>query len=341
MAGGYSFKEFSDGQRRNYDAAVQIYAAFLEALRETRAFKGGRHWKRIKGRDYLYQYFDRLGHGRSLGPRSLHTEELLAQFTRARQKAARGLRDVRLKLAEQSRFCRAALLQRVPRLTAKILGLLERHDLLRESLMVIGVSAVHAYEFAAGAFLQSPRNLDLFAGGLASLTLAGEVPVADLLSLLRKADRSFEAVPAREFRVVNRRGFLVRVLRPGMQTEEGLGGPGAALAAAPGHLSHLLSSPKFSQVVIGRDGSPVRMVVPDPRAFALNRLWLSELPGREEVRKARDRGLAGAVAELVLRYLPQYHFFHADLRRFPDEVVRHAADLAEGFDLAADLDVEY
>ncbi len=344
MEGSYAFKEFSDGQRHIYAAAVQTYEAFLEALGQIRPFRGGRHWKRIKGRDYLYQYFDRLGHGRSLGPRSPQTEELWAAFVQARQEATQRLRDRRLQLAEQARFCRAALLQRVPRLAVKILGLLGQHDLFKENLTVIGASAIHAYEFAAGVFLAGPQTLDLFAGARRSLTLAGDADPAGahFLSLLRKADRSFEILAdGQGLRAVNRRGYLVKVLRPWQQGPGLRSDRGEALPAEAANLHYLVASPRFSQVVIGRDGSPAVMVVPDPRAFALHRLWLSELPEREEAKRARDRLQAMAVAELVLRYLPQYHFFHADLRRFPGDVVRQAADLTEGYDSASDLDVEY
>ena len=341
MEGNYSFKEFSDAQRRLYDGAVLIYAAFLEAARQTRAFRGGVHWKNIKGRQYLYQYWDRHGHGRSLGPRSDHTEQFFDRFTRDRRAAAEHFQAQRRHLAEQARFCRAAWLPRVPRTAARILRQLEQHDFLGENLVVIGANAIHAYEFAAGVFLES-GTVDLFSGSSSRLTLAtdGEASLDALLGLLKKADRSFAAVRGEGFRLVNQRGYRVQVLRPWQQKAKGTRAEETGSAESY-NLHYLVASPKFSQVVIGQDGTPATMVVPDPRAFALHRLWLSEQPGREESQRARDRGQAGAVAELVLRYLPQYHFFHADLRRFPPEVVRQASHLAEGPDLATDLEVEY
>jgi hypothetical protein len=343
MATNYRFITFSPGQQRIYNGAVHLYAAYLEALRATRPFRGGMHWKKIKGRQYLYQYVDRYGHGRSLGPRAGTTEELLAEFNRARQAAAARLRDLRPQLTEQARFCRAALLHRVPRTVVRVLRQLEQHEVLKENVMVIGGNAIHAFEFAAGVFLESSETLDLLAISGGSLTLAThrQAPPAELLALLRKADRSFVASGGQGFRAVNRGGYLVQILSPGPQTTGVRGGAAETMGGAGGNLHYLLSSPKFSQVVIGKDGAPATMVVPDPRAFALHQLWLSEQAGREESQQARDLGLAMAVAQLVLGYLPQYHFFHADLRRFPDEVVRRAADLAAESDLATGLDVEY
>jgi hypothetical protein len=327
MEDPYFFKEFSDSQRRLYQAAVQVYAAFLEAAARTRRFRGGVHWKNIKGRQYLYQYVDRYGHGKSLGPRSPHTEELFARFTREKRQAAAQLVAPRGQLAEQARFCRAAWLQRVPKTAARILRCLEQQDFLGENFVVIGANAIHAYEFAAGVFLAS-GSVNLCPGPSNRLTLAtdGLTPREDLLGLLRKADRSFAAVQGEGFRAVSQRGYQVQVLEPWQPKVQGTGA-GEARSTEGHNLHYLVASPKFSQVVIGQDGAPAPMVVPDPRAFALHQLWLSEQDGREETQRVRDRGRAMAVADLVLRYLPQYHFFSADLRRFPPQVVRQAADL--------------
>jgi hypothetical protein len=340
MEEGYAFQEFTPGQQRTYAEALEVYAAFREAEKAIRAFRGGRHWKRIKGRDYLYQYFDRLGHGQSLGPRSPHTEALWAAFSKGRQAAAARLKEERRQLAEQARFCRAARLTRLPRLAAKILGLLGRREAGGEPLVVIDAHALYAYEFAAGAFLQGPRTADLLDQGGLGLTLFGDLPPDDLLALLLKADRSFALGASAGLTATNRQGFQVRILAPGTPAASPSESAAAARAAA-GNLSQLLAAPLFSQVVIGQDGLPVPMVVPDPRAFALHRLTLSELPGRDQGQRARDLELATALAALILRYLPQYHFFHADLRRFPAEVVPQAARLTGEPDLAGNLEVEY
>ena len=55
---------------------------------------------------------------------------------------------------------------------------------------------------------------------------------------------------------------------------------------------------KFHQVAIAQDGFPVPMVAPDPRLFALHKLWLAEQPDCEPVKKGRDRaqGKGGAEA---------------------------------------------
>ena len=88
MAAAYFFREFQENQQRTLDRAVEAYQAYLEALQASRPLKGGMHWKKVKGREYLYKYRDRYGHGSSLGPRSPHTERLWAEFGRQRREMA-------------------------------------------------------------------------------------------------------------------------------------------------------------------------------------------------------------------------------------------------------------
>ncbi len=66
------------------------------------------------------------------------------------------------------------------------------------------------------------------------------------------------------------------------------------------------------------------MVVPDPRAFALHKVWLSEQQEREPVKKQRDVRQGIAVSSLVIQYLPQYCFKTTELRMFPQDVVQAA-----------------
>ena len=64
------------------------------------------------------------------------------------------------------------------------------------------------------------------------------------------------------------------------------------------------------------------MVVPDPRAFALHRLWWSRREDRDEGKRARDLDQALVVASLVLRHLPQYDLSSSELDMFPQDLVR-------------------
>ncbi|MFI5330372.1 MAG: GSU2403 family nucleotidyltransferase fold protein [Desulfobaccales bacterium] len=333
MAGGSLYHELTEGQRQIYRTAAELYPAYLETLRRGLAFKGGMHWKKIRGREYLYRYRDRLGHGESLGPRSEQTERLFGDFTRRRQEVSARLRAQRLRLQEQARFCRAALIHRVPRAAILILRRLEQHDLGR-NLLVIGAAAIFAYEFAAGVFLSGAAGGARLADAQRRLTLAGEGKIAweELLRVLQQADRSFAALPGEGCLAANRDGFLVRLAksetrRPGRQKAVTVPGAREPLPPEAGHLQYLLAAPRFSQVVIGRDGGPATLTAPDPWAFALNQLWWSEQEDRDPATRGRERSQALAVAGLVLRYLPQYDFSPSELDMFPRDLGRNTEDV--------------
>ena len=190
-------------------------------------------------------------------------------------------------------------------------------------LPVIGPHALHAFEFAAEVFIAIPKNAPFWADSAKRLTLAAATPIPpDLLLLrLRQADRSFHPIPGEEFQAINKTGFLVRLKGPpGLRTPTRTGRFDASLPVVPvesGDLTALLSAPKFSQVVIGKRGTAATMTVPDPRSLALHQLWLSQQEDRDPARRRTDRVQAMALAELILRYLPQYDFFSSQLRLFP------------------------
>jgi hypothetical protein len=50
------------------------------------------------------------------------------------------------------------------------------------------------------------------------------------------------------------------------------------------------------------------MRVPDPRAFALHKAWLSGLETRETIKKPRDFEQARILARLVRESMPQFSF---------------------------------
>jgi hypothetical protein len=346
MGADYIFREFQESQHHTLNRAVEAYQAYLEAVEAGRPLQGGMHWKKIKGREYLYKYRDRFGHGKSLGPRSPHTEAIFREFGRQRREYAAQLDTRRQELAEAARFCRAALIHRVPDPVVRILRRFPPGDFAGVPLMVIDTHALYAFEFAAGVFIDPPPGSPLWSGAAQGLTLAATaaLPPEAFLARLRRADRSFQALPGQGLAAVNQRGFRVRCLRPPTARAPRplvlRDAPGLAVPDESGDLAALAVAPKFSQVIIGRRGDPVTMVVPDPRALALHKLWLSRQEDRDPGKKTRDRLQAEALAELILRYLPQYHFFSAELQFFPPDVTRLAENLVEGYETAPDLEID-
>ena len=114
------------------------------------------------------------------------------------------------------------------------------------------------------------------------------------------------------------------------------GANGDMEAAEMRNLQWLVSSPKFTQDVIGDDGYPATMVAPDPRAFALHKLWLSRQADREPIKRKRDRDQAIAVCRLVLQYLPHLPFQPAELKMLPKSVVSVAVAAIADSELPSD-----
>lgn len=335
MENNLFFKKMTDNQRRVFIDTVQLYEAFLDAHKKFLSYAGGMHWKKSKGREYLFRSRDRYGYGKSLGVRSAETEKILEDFRKAKKSFKERMSVLKERLKEQARFCKAAMIQRVPRIVTHILRVLVQQNLLGKNIVVVGTNALYAYEAAAGIFFDRPimetKDMDILWDIRPKLTLLAddETEPGGLLTLLRKTDRSFELSSSQRFRAVNRHGYIVDLIKAEpkkVMTGEPrrMGGPGDLEAIEIRNLHWLLNSPKFSQVVIGDDGYPSEMAVPDPRAFVLHKFWLSGQTDREPIKKQRDRDQAMGVARLVIQHLPQYAFKRSDLKMFPKQVVKEA-----------------
>lgn len=51
---GYSH-EMTGDQRRIFVDATQLHHAYREVAAKSRGYRGGMHWKKVKGRDYLFR----------------------------------------------------------------------------------------------------------------------------------------------------------------------------------------------------------------------------------------------------------------------------------------------
>ena len=331
---GY-FYEMTGDQRRIFLDATQLHHAYLDVSAKYRGYRGGMHWKKAKGRDYLFRSRDRFGYGKSLGTRSPETELTYREFHENKKNLQQNLQELRGRLKEQARFCKAARIARVPRIVGSILRLLDTQKLLGTNLQVVGTNALYAYEAAAGIFfdsgLMATQDMDLLWDVRFRPQLHEDQKIGGkgLFSILQQADPSFELVRKRGFRAVNRKGYMVDLLKPEpkpahLVEKRRMGANGDLEAAEIRNLHWLVSSPRFTQDVIGDDGYTAAMVAPDPRAFALHKLWLSRQSDREPIKRKRDRDQATAVCRLTLQYLPHLRFQPEELKMFPRSVVSAA-----------------
>jgi len=321
-------KLLSNQQRLHQVNSEQLFENYRSALGQAAAYTYGMRWKMVRSTEYLFRDKDRRGNGKSLGPRSAETEALLGAFSAGRGVAQERLKLITEKIQEQARLNKALRLNRVPRVVARVLRELDRAGLY-DSFTVIGTQALYAYEAAGGAHfmleLLASGDVDLLYDARQKMTVVSDkLDGEGLLGLLKKADKTFECVRENGYRAANAGQFMVDlVVAPrGMQDSESITFAESDLVATevPG-LQWLLNSPKLEAVAMDEDGWPVPMRVPDPRAFAMHKVWLSRLPEREPIKKPRDLEQAQAVAKLVQAEMPHLSFettltsLHGDVRK--------------------------
>ena len=212
---------------------------------------------------------------------------------------------------------------------ARIIRAIDEAGLLGKGIRVVGTHALYAYEAEGGAHflieLLASGDVDLLYDGRQKLTVVSDkLDGNGLLGLLKNADKTFECVRENSYRAANAGQFMVDLVTAprGIQAAENITFADSDLVAVevPG-LQWLLNSPKLDTVAIDEDGWPVPMRVPDPRAFALHKAWLSGLPLREPIKKPRDFEQARVVAQLVQANMPHLSFdstmtsLHGDVRK--------------------------
>ena len=306
-----SYDDLSDNKVKHTIDLKQTYDGYLEARMRLDHYKGGMMWKKSGGNEYLVKVTNTRGGNKSLGVRSAQTEQMYDDFHKGKDRAKERLSGLKEQLKEQSNIVRAINAGRVPKITISILSRLNQEGLIGKNLIVIGTNAIYAYEAVAGVSFESKlmetRDIDFLWDSRTKLKICSSEDDKTVLSIIQKADKTFEKTKL-PFQASNKGGFMVDIVRVNedLLTEPpSLGDSKDEFEPVPiPNLEWLLSSPKFEATVIGVDGTPAKIVAPDPRAFALHKLWLSEQPDRDPAKKNRDRGQALAVIQLVQDKFP-------------------------------------
>ncbi len=319
-------RELTAEQRRIAVDVTQLYEQFVAVRDERKAYRGGMHWKKAGSREYLIRSLDRHGRQRSLGPRSRQTEETCRSFIRHKRELNSRFKSLGAEMRRIARFCVAAGVNRVPRIGADIVRMLDTNGLLGTHLVVLGSFALYAYEMAAGVQLRAgllqTEDFDTLLDASRDLDLAAPIKNLGLIGILRKVDKTFKMAAPRSFRAVNARGFAVELIRA--QSKPGVGPFSIGLSRdliaeqLPG-LQWLSVLPAMSQIIIAENGFPARFIFPEPRVFALHKLWLSLQPTRSPLKRKRDFRQGEAVAQLALDYL-NLPFDDAFLGAMPPEL---------------------
>lgn len=335
-------RPLDNDQRRETVNTRQRYAAFREANQRLDGYRGSMVWSATKGKDYLLYSSYPEGRGRrsqkSLGPRSPGTEKIKLDFDTGRSTARRRLKAAQATLDRQAALNRALGLGRVPLTSARIIRALDDAGVLGRSLRIVGTNALYAYEAASGVFVDpeitTTEDIDLLFDSRRELRFVASRDLGEdgLMGLLRRIDPSFER--SREtFRAVNDEGFLVDLIMPAAmppwkQVRDSLIGAADDLnAVAIEGLEWLENAPPFESVAIDERGMPLRIVAADPRVFAAHKLWLSGQPGRDPLKRDRDKAQAQAVGQLVARHLTHLAIASRELTALPRAILDAARPL--------------
>jgi hypothetical protein len=325
-----------DEQRRILSDAISLHEAQLSLERAAQHYRGSMSWKFVHGKEYLYRANGKNRQS-SLGPRATDTERLYQQFTEGRAAAKAQLAAMNATCALQAKYVIANGLGRLPSVAGGVIEAMIEHGY---AFRVVGTNALYGYETMAGVqFLRQATatlDMDLLFDGRRGLRVMRhtEIPARQLLAVLQQVDSSFRRVQS--FRAVNSTGYMVDVItslrdwaRANRHTQTA---PDDLQLVEIAHLDWLANAPAISATAFTLAGKPVRFDTPDPRFFAVHKVFLSHQPNRDPIKKQRDLMQARVVAALINEHLPWLNFSDRALQVFPLEVRRRAAAVL-GFDI--------
>lgn len=270
---------FTDEQLRVSVNLRQTYEVWMDAERSSARLPYGMSWKTVSGRDYLYEVHDRQGNGRSVGPRSPETDAIYQDY-RTTKADLRLRRDTSWEAVSQNgRLWRALRMPMLASEAAEILREADLAEMLGSQLILVGTNAVMAYSLEAGGRIlglaDETRDFDM--------AWSAKEPTDDLrpaLSMLKAVDATFTPNSERSSQARNSKAYEFELLA----APSTIGSMSKRDAPRPIPLPEqewLLLGRPIDVVVGARDGTPARMVVPDPRWFALQKLWLSRQAKRD------------------------------------------------------------
>ncbi|MYA89104.1 MAG: hypothetical protein F4X97_11775 [Boseongicola sp. SB0662_bin_57] len=278
------------------------------------SFLGSMHWERRNGKEYLYRRKGKTG--KSLGPRSEETERIFKAFTEGKADNVARLASLKEEMSKQAAILRTLDAGRLPVTAAHTLRVLDAHG-KRTGLRVVDTNALYAYEALAGVVFRSSStatgDIDFLVDDRNRLKLVTDDgdPTGLTRLIQAKVDETFRPRRPGDFRLTNAKGYMVEFIRPQPNpawrkrpgadpVEEGDVTPAPIMG-----LQWLVNAPAVDATVLDALGFPAPMRCPDPRFWALHKLWLSGQEGRHPAKRSRDWAQGHVVVKLVRERLPQ------------------------------------
>jgi hypothetical protein len=317
---------FSDEQARALVNLEQRYQVWMEAEQVLAALPYDLRRKEVSGRTYLYEIADRSGNGKSLGPWSPENEAAFAAYHERKSAAKRRRDESRLTLEESGRLCRALRLPMLANGAGPILRECDRRQLLGRRLLVVGTNAMAAYAVEAGGFIrEAPDETEDFD---MAWTAVEKDDTWSVWPMLKAVDPTFTVNTERTFQARNAKAYEVEILvapsRAATLSQRDQPKP----VPLP-EQEWLLFGRPIDRVVICRDGSPARIVAPDPRWFALQKLWMSRQAKRNPLKRTKDLKQGRALLDAVQTAMPQYPLDDKFEGELPTELVEPYREWAQ------------
>lgn len=321
------FTPFTDEQARALINLDQNYRAWMAVEQALTALPYDLKRKEISGRSYLYEIRDRNGNGRSLGAWSDEHAARLDAYRAEKHDLKARREGARERLGETARIARALRLPQLPAEAGEILREADRRRLLGDCLLVIGTNAMAAYFVEAGGFIRdAPDETQDF--DLAWSAAEPQVDTQVVWDMLKAVDKTYTVNMERPFQARNAKAYEVDLMaapsRVGTLSRRDQPKPLPLLEQ-----EWLLRGVAVDRVVVCRDGSPARVAAPDPRWFALQKLWMSQQSKRDALKRNKDRKQAIALLDAVHIAMPQYPLDAAFEAELPADLAPLYAQWAE------------
>lgn len=320
MARMSNLRAFTDEQSRLIVNLRQRYDAWMATERARAAMPYDLRRKTVSGKSYLYEIYSRSGNGKSLGPMSAASEAAFATY-HARKDALKVENGaLRQSLAESSALYRALRLPLLSSDAGPILRECDRRKLLGSHLMVVGTNAIAAYMIEANGAILLPDETEDF-----DLAWVSEQPgdtECRVWDMLKAVDPTFTINSERDFQARNAKAYEVELLVAPSRAST-LGPTDQPRPIPLPEQEWLLLGRPVDQVIGCRDGSPARIVAPDPRWFALHKLWMADQAKRHPQKRPKDRKQGLALLGAVATAMPHYPLDSAFEAALPRELVPH------------------
>ncbi|MGH8858439.1 MAG: GSU2403 family nucleotidyltransferase fold protein [Polaromonas sp.] len=299
----------SDNAARQVIDSTTIFDEFGRVQAQARQYAGGMYWKRQGDYEYLVKTQPDNRQNR-VGPRSPETEKIHDEFTTRKREVEARLKSLRAALTDAERLNKALKVGRVPSPVVSVLQTIEDAG-LGQHFTVVGTHALYAYETAAGVRIVqgalATQDVDLLWDARKRVRFMTDLGKLDssMLSVLQRADASFQRKEGQNETAINAKGFEVDFLRRQPEgddphpfrfsDDEGDLWPVQAVRA-----SVLTNAPRFEHVVISATGRMTLMRTIAPESFVEFKRWMAgKAPQRPEPKRRRDLRQADIVQKLL------------------------------------------